>query len=52
VKRAVKEDRSIIAVTADELGVSEEKAREVLDPERWTHPGLIDPGELGDSGEG
>jgi aspartate ammonia-lyase len=46
VKRAVAEGRSIIAVTADELGIPEEQARRVLDPLRWTHPGLIDPGEL------
>jgi aspartate ammonia-lyase len=46
VKRAVTEGRSIIAVTAEALNISQEQAHRILDPLRWTHPGLIDPGEL------
>jgi aspartate ammonia-lyase len=46
VKRAVEDKRSIIAVTAEELGISEGKARKLLDPIRWTQPGVIDEDEI------
>ena len=51
VKRAVKEKRSIIAVTAEELKVSEAKVHELLDPIRWTRPGVIDKDELENFGK-
>ncbi len=42
VKRALAEGRSVIAVAAEALGVSEEEAHRILDPERWTRPGIVD----------
>jgi aspartate ammonia-lyase len=42
VKRAVAEKRSVIAVAAEVLAIPEAAARELLDPIRWTEPGIID----------
>jgi aspartate ammonia-lyase len=46
VKRAVAEHRSILEVTAEVLDLPEASVRELLDPLRWTQPGLIEPGGL------
>ncbi|HET9235238.1 MAG TPA: aspartate ammonia-lyase [Candidatus Eisenbacteria bacterium] len=42
VKRAVRENRSIVEVAAEELGQDASKLREVLDPMRWTEPGILE----------
>ena len=42
VKRAVRENRSIIEVAAEELGLDASKLRDVLDPMRWTEPGILE----------
>jgi aspartate ammonia-lyase len=47
VHKAVSEGRSIVEVAAAELGIPVEKAREILDPVRWTKPGIIEKKELG-----
>ncbi len=41
VKRAVAEKRSIIAVAAEELEITEREAHKLLNPARWTKPGII-----------
>jgi aspartate ammonia-lyase len=51
VKRAVAGKRSVIAVAAEVLGISEAEARKLLDPIRWTQPGIIDPDSVKLDGE-
>jgi fumarate hydratase class II len=46
VKRAVAEERSLLDVAVETLGISREQAERILDPLRWTEPGMVDPGEL------
>jgi aspartate ammonia-lyase len=41
VKRAVTEERSIVEVAAEELGQDEAEIRRILDPRRWTEPGIL-----------
>jgi aspartate ammonia-lyase len=42
VKRAVRENRSIVEVAAEMMGRPEAELRELLDPRRWTQPGLLE----------
>jgi aspartate ammonia-lyase len=42
VKRAVRENRSILEVAAEEMHLPEDKLRELLDPKRWTEPGILE----------
>ncbi len=51
VKQAVAERRSVIAVAAEVLGIPEARARELLDPIRWTQPGIIDKDSVKLDGE-
>jgi aspartate ammonia-lyase len=42
VKRAVRENRSILEVAAEDMHLPKEKVQELLDPERWTEPGILE----------
>jgi aspartate ammonia-lyase len=41
VKRALAEGRSILETAAEELGIPEAQVRTLLDPLRWTEPGVV-----------
>jgi len=45
VMEAATSGRTLVEVTAERLGISEVEARALLDPARWTRPGI-----LGDEG--
>ena len=42
VKRALAEGRSILETAALELGIPEKDMRALLDPLRWTEPGVVE----------
>jgi len=46
VEESVRRGVPIAEVAARELGISEEEARRLLDPARWTRPGILDPDDL------
>jgi aspartate ammonia-lyase len=54
VKRAVRERRSIVEVAAEAMGRPREEIAALLDPARWTQPGLLrgedSGGSRGDGG--